>query len=55
MVSFYIARSGKAAVEKLAKAKGQTKADTYRELLRLGLQQRHLFDADDIRRVRPHS
>jgi len=53
MVSFYIARSGKAAVEKLAKAKGQTKADTYRELLRLGLQQRHLFDADDIRRVRP--
>jgi len=37
MVSFYIARAGKAAVEKLAKAKGQTKADTYRELLRLGL------------------
>lgn len=38
MVSFYISRSGKAAVEALAVEKGQTKADTYRELLRLGLQ-----------------
>jgi hypothetical protein len=38
MVSFYISRTGKAAVEKLAGAKGQTKADTYRELLQLGLQ-----------------
>jgi hypothetical protein len=38
MVSFYISRAGKAAVEKLAAAKGQTKADTYRELLQRGLQ-----------------
>jgi hypothetical protein len=38
MVSFYISRSGKAAVEALAAEKGQSKADTYRELLRLGLQ-----------------
>ena len=38
MVSFYISRTGKEAVEKLAAAKGQTKADTYRELLRIGLQ-----------------
>jgi len=38
MVSFYISRAGKAAVEQLAAEKGQTKADTYRELLQLGLQ-----------------
>lgn len=38
MVSFYISRTGKAEVEKLAKTRGQTKADTYRELLRVGLQ-----------------
>jgi hypothetical protein len=38
MVSFYISRTGKAAVVELATRTGQTKADTYRELLRLGLQ-----------------
>jgi hypothetical protein len=38
MVSFYISRSGKAAIEALAAEKGQTKADTYRQLLQLGLQ-----------------
>lgn len=38
MVSFYISRAGKAAIEQLASEKGQTKADTYRELLQLGLQ-----------------
>lgn len=38
MVSFYISRDGKAAIEALAAEKGQTKADTYRELLKLGLQ-----------------
>jgi hypothetical protein len=38
MVSFYISRAGKAAVEALAAKRGQTKAETYRELLRIGLQ-----------------
>jgi hypothetical protein len=38
MVSFYISRSGKAAVDALAADKGQSKADTYRELLARGLQ-----------------
>ena len=38
MVSFYISRTGKEAVAEMAEAKGQTLADTYRELLRLGLQ-----------------
>lgn len=37
MVSFYLARSGKAAVEELAAANEATKADTYRALLKLGL------------------
>jgi hypothetical protein len=39
MVSFYISRAGKQAVEELAAVKGQSKADTYRELLKLGLEQ----------------
>jgi len=38
MVSFYISRAGKAAVEEMAAERGQSKADTYRELLRIGLQ-----------------
>jgi hypothetical protein len=38
MVSFYISQAGKAAVERLATETGQTKADTYRALLQLGLQ-----------------
>lgn len=38
MVSFYISRTGKQAVQALAAEKGQTLADTYRELLRIGLQ-----------------
>lgn len=38
MVSFYISRTGKQAVADLAAKKGQTLADTYRELLKLGLQ-----------------
>lgn len=36
MVSFYISRAGKAAVEEMAAEKGQTKADTYRQLLDAG-------------------
>lgn len=38
MVSFYVSRTGKQAVDDLADNLGQSKADTYRELLRLGLQ-----------------
>lgn len=38
MVSFYLARSGKAAIEKLAAERGQTKADTYRALLAYAVQ-----------------
>jgi hypothetical protein len=38
MVSFYISQASKAAVEALAAERGQSKADTYRELLRIGLQ-----------------
>ena len=37
MVSFYMDQRGKAAVEQLAAERGQSKADTYRELLYLGL------------------
>ena len=38
MVSFYVSRTSKQAIEDLADHTGQSKADTYRELLRLGLQ-----------------
>jgi predicted transcriptional regulator len=38
MVSFYISRNGKLAVEQLAERLGQSKADTYRQLLKIGLQ-----------------
>lgn len=38
MVSFYLARSGKAAIAERATKTGQTMADTYRELLRIGLE-----------------
>jgi hypothetical protein len=37
MVSFYISRTDKAAIEALAVEKEQTQADTYRDLLHLGL------------------
>jgi hypothetical protein len=36
MVSFYLDRDGKAAVEDMAIAEGLTKSDTYRELLKRG-------------------
>lgn len=38
MVSFYISRAGKQAVAELAASNGQTLADTYRELLKIGLE-----------------
>jgi hypothetical protein len=38
MVSFYLARSGKAAIEKLAVRRKATKADTYRALLAYAVQ-----------------
>lgn len=38
MESFYIGRAQKADVEALAEQLGQSKADTYRQLLRIGLQ-----------------
>lgn len=37
-VSHYISRAGKKAVEERAAATGQTQADVYRELFRIGLQ-----------------
>lgn len=37
-VSHYISRAGEQAVRDRAKAAGQTLADTYRELLKIGLQ-----------------
>jgi hypothetical protein len=40
MVSFYIARSGKAAIEKLAAKRGETQADTVRAMLAYAL--RHM-------------
>lgn len=40
MVSFYISRNGKAAVEAVAKARGITKADAYR--LMLTYSERHM-------------
>lgn len=46
MVSFYLARSGKTAVEELAAANEATKADTYRALLKLGLQRAHTRPAE---------
>lgn len=39
VVSFYVGRAGKQAVEKLAEENGVSKSDAYRALLRLGLQQ----------------
>jgi len=33
MVSFYIARSGKAAIRELAAERGETQADTFRAML----------------------
>lgn len=38
MESFYIGRAQKAEVETLAEQLGQSKADTYRQLLSIGLQ-----------------
>jgi hypothetical protein len=37
MVSFYISRADKQAIERLAAERGMTKADMYRELLRVGM------------------
>jgi hypothetical protein len=37
MVSFYIARSGKAAIAKLAAERGETQADTHRAMLAYAL------------------
>lgn len=38
MMSFYIARTGKAAIEQLAEQRGESKADTYRALLAYAMQ-----------------
>lgn len=38
MISFYVSRTGKQAVQSRANDLNQTMADTYRELLRIGLQ-----------------
>lgn len=40
MVSFYLSRSGKAAIEAVAKERGITKADAYRLMLRYA--ERHM-------------
>lgn len=40
MVSFYLARSGKAAIKQLAEHRGQTQADTLRAMLAYA--QRHM-------------
>lgn len=37
MVSFYLARSGKEAIAKLAEKRGETKADTTRAMLAYAL------------------
>jgi hypothetical protein len=38
MMSFYIARTGKAAIEQLATKRGETQADTLRAMLAYSLQ-----------------
>ena len=38
MVSFYIARSGKQAIQELAAERGETQADTVRSMLAYALQ-----------------
>lgn len=38
MISFYISRDGELAVHELAVKLGQSKADTYRQLLKIGLE-----------------
>lgn len=44
MISFYISRTGEQAVHDLAAKLGQSKADTYRQLLKIGL--KHAPKAD---------
>ena len=52
MVSFYLARSGKAAVEALAAENELSKADTYRALLKMGLARAQKSPAEFLNALR---